>query len=121
MPRAGVRVVRGRKPTPGRSFHAGVAADKLPPGHVVMLPSGFPGIRRESIHHLFASVGCSAAPSKKVRNGIVGVCQLCGPSEEPNTPCSQEKHDAYYDALEKGEREPIEWEGDVRRRDGEVG
>ena len=87
---------------------------KAPPGTVRTVPgSEFVVILAPAIPAILRSFGCDSVPSTEPPGGRVFRCQICGPRPR-TTPCDGALHDAYYAALEAGEREPIEWEGDIR-------
>jgi len=104
-----------RHPTCGRKISNEDVFAKAPPGTVIVRSPDEPmRILGSAIPPILRSFGCDEAPHPTLPGGKIFRCQICGPRMKGTT-CEADKHDAYYAAVENGEREPIEWEGDVRK------
>lgn len=91
-------------PEPGFRLLVGVIQERLTGGP--LKDAGEKGIMSTRVSHdraarLAESLGCEL---KMEWNGARFVCAICGP-KAPVGLCDRDKHDAYYEALERGGRE----------------
>lgn len=112
--------MRRRRPECGRMISFEQLRAKLPPDVTYLRENPEEVmVRHDMIPFLMKAFGCRSVPHPNPDRARIGAlvfeCQLCG-VRVSGVPCDAELHDAYYRAVENGEREPIEWKGDERER-----